>query len=104
MAWLEELLARPGDDKGVRLSSVHRVKGQEWPCVLVYAVNQGLFPHRLAEDQEEERRILHVAITRARKHCVLLAEVNNLSPMLAEMQPPPPPAAPKQKKKKKKSR
>lgn len=99
--WLEELLSRPGDDNGVRLSSVHRVKGQEWPCVVVYGVNQGLFPHRLAEDPEEERRILHVAITRARQHCILLAETNNLSPMLAEMQPPPPPAPPKKKKKRK---
>lgn len=101
VAWVEELLDRPGDESGVRLSSVHRVKGQEWPCVLVYGVNGGLFPHRLAEDEEEERRILHVAITRARRHCVLLVDQSNPSPMLAEMQPPPPPASKKKKKKKK---
>ena len=101
-AWLEELLGRPGDEAGVRLSSVHRVKGQEWPCVLVYGVNQGMFPHRLSEDEEEERRILHVAITRSRLHCVLLAEQSGPSPMLAEMQPPAP-ASPKKKKKGKKS-
>lgn len=100
-AWVEEMLDRPGDEAGVRLSSVHRVKGQEWPCVVVYGVNGGLFPHRLSEDEEEERRILHVAITRARRHCVLLADQSNPSPMLAEMQPPPPPK-PKKKKKKKK--
>ncbi|MBX3170912.1 MAG: ATP-dependent helicase [Candidatus Eremiobacteraeota bacterium] len=101
VGWLEELLDRPGEESGVRLSSVHRVKGQEWPCVVVYGVNGGLFPHRLSEDEEEERRILHVAITRARRHCVLLAEQSNLSPMLAEMQPPPPPV-PKKKKKRRK--
>jgi DNA helicase-2/ATP-dependent DNA helicase PcrA len=101
VAWVEEMLDRPGDESGVRLSSVHRVKGQEWPCVVVYGVNGGLFPHRLSEDEEEERRILHVAVTRARRHCVLLAEQTGPSPMLAEMQPPAP-AAPKKKKKKKK--
>ncbi|MBS2037425.1 ATP-dependent helicase [bacterium] len=101
VSWLEELLTRPGDEEGVRLSSVHRVKGQEWPCVLVYGVNQGLFPHRLSEDEEEERRILHVAITRSRQHCHLLADQSAPSPMLAEMQPPPAPAPPKKKKKKK---
>jgi DNA helicase-2/ATP-dependent DNA helicase PcrA len=101
VAWLEELLSRPGDEAGVRLSSVHRVKGQEWPCVLVYGVNSGLFPHRLSEDEEEERRILHVAITRSRLHCVLLAEQSAPSPMLAEMQPPPPAGAKKKKKGKK---
>ena len=101
VAWVEEMLDRPGDEGGIRLSSVHRVKGQEWPCVVVYGVNGGLFPHRLSEDEEEERRILHVAITRARRHCVLLAEQSNPSPMLAEMQPPAPPK-PKKKKKKKK--
>ena len=90
LSWVEEMLDRPGDEAGVKLSSVHRVKGQEWPCVLVYGVNAGLFPHRLSEDEEEERRILHVAITRARTHCVLLTEQSNPSPMLAEMQPPPP--------------
>lgn len=101
VAWVEGMLDRPGDESGVRLSSVHRVKGQEWPCVVVYGVNAGLFPHRLSEDEEEERRILHVAVTRARRHCVLLAEQTGPSPMLAEMQPPAP-AAPKKKKKKKK--
>ncbi len=102
VAWVEEMLDRPGDESGVRLSSVHRVKGQEWPCVVVYGVNGGLFPHRLSEDEEEERRILHVAITRARRHCLLLADQSNPSPMLAEMQPPPPPSPKKKKKKKRK--
>ena len=101
LSWVEEMLDRPGDEAGVKLSSVHRVKGQEWPCVLVYGVNAGLFPHRLSEDEEEERRILHVAITRARTHCVLLTEQSNPSPMLAEMQPPPPPTSKKKKKKRK---
>ena len=50
---------------GVHLATVHRVKGREWPRVVVFGADAGLFPHRLADDVEEERRIFHVAITRA---------------------------------------
>lgn len=87
--WLRGWL-RGGEssDEGVRLSSVHRVKGLEWPCVLVYGVDQGLFPHRLAEDREEERRIFHVALTRSRGECALLGSSEALSPMIKELLPP----------------
>ena len=84
--WLTEQLRQPpSSEKGIRLSSVHRVKGLEWPCVLVYGVDEGLFPHRLSEDEEEERRILHVALTRSKKCCVVLASGKGTSPFLAEM-------------------
>ena len=39
---------------GVRLSSVHRVKGQEWPKVVVIGARKGVLPHRLADELEEE--------------------------------------------------
>jgi ATP-dependent DNA helicase UvrD/PcrA len=85
-AWLYANLNRPQDpEPGIRLSSVHRVKGLEWPCVLVYGVDNGLFPHRLSEDEEEERRILHVAITRCQKSCTMLASPKGMSPFLTEM-------------------
>ena len=84
--WLTEQLRQPpSSEKGIRLSSVHRVKGLEWPCVLVYGVDDGLFPHRLSEDEEEERRILHVALTRSKESCVVLASGKGTSPFLAEM-------------------
>ncbi|MCA9775539.1 MAG: ATP-dependent helicase [Candidatus Eremiobacteraeota bacterium] len=84
--WLTENLQQPrSTEPGIRLSSVHRVKGLEWPCVLVYGVENGLFPHRLSEDEEEERRILHVAITRSKECCVMLASKNGASPFLQEM-------------------
>ena len=51
-------------DEGVALSTVHRVKGMEWPFVVVLGAHDGLMPHALADDIEEERRIFHVAITR----------------------------------------
>ena len=47
------------------LATVHRVKGQEWPHVVVHLADDDQYPHRLADDVEEERRLLHVAITRA---------------------------------------
>lgn len=84
--WLRGELARP-NRPGVRLSTVHRVKGMEWDCVLVYGAQKGLMPHRLADDREEERRIFHVAITRARVHCAVLADEEEPSPFLAELKP-----------------
>lgn len=84
--WLRRALggtARSGP--AVTLSTVHRVKGREWPCVAVAGVTAGLLPHRLAADEEEERRVLHVAITRARSRVVVLGDESRPSPFLAEL-------------------
>jgi len=87
-AWLRHALtAGPDAVAGscVHLSTVHRVKGREWPCVVVFGASAELFPHRLAEDVEEERRIFHVAITRARRSTVVLGDAAAPSPFLAEL-------------------
>ncbi len=63
--WLRDRLAVRRAPGGVTLSTVHRVKGQEWPHVVVHLADAEQYPHRLAEDVEEERRLFHVAITRA---------------------------------------
>jgi hypothetical protein len=84
--WLTEQLKVPGDPMGVTLSTVHRVKGMEWPHVVVVAANQGLFPHRLADDVEEERRVFHVAITRCQRHVDVIADRTRTSPFVAELQ------------------
>ncbi len=63
--WLLRALSTEPTDGGVTLSTVHRVKGREWPMVAVFGVNGGILPHRLSDLLEEERRILHVAITRS---------------------------------------
>jgi DNA helicase-2/ATP-dependent DNA helicase PcrA len=83
--WLRERLGRRPDADGVTVSTVHRVKGMEWDRVAVYGVSAGLFPHRLAEDVEEERRVLHVAITRGREQVALVVDRTRPSPMLDEM-------------------
>ena len=55
-----------GDDKPrVTISTIHSAKGLEWPVVFVPAVYEGSIPHSRAEDADEERRLLYVAMTRA---------------------------------------
>lgn len=82
----------PGGDV-VELSTVHRVKGQEWSRVLVVGAHDELFPHRLAHDREEERRVFHVAITRAVTSVVVLADDQRPSPFVAELDHPGHPAS-----------
>jgi DNA helicase II / ATP-dependent DNA helicase PcrA len=83
--WLRASLAESAGSEGVTLSTVHRVKGREWDRVVVYGVSEGLLPHRLSEDWEGERRVLHVAITRARRRCLVLGDEERRSPMIAEL-------------------
>ena len=96
--WLRGVLATAKAPNGVTLSTVHRVKGQEWPDVVVFGVNDGIIPHRLSVDREEERRVLHVAITRGHRHVVVLADDGKASPFLAQLDgsaPPDPVRAPR---------
>jgi len=87
--WLRGALAVPSEGAPVgpcvHLSTVHRVKGREWPYVVVFGASADLFPHRLADDVEEERRVFHVAITRAATSVVVLGDVAAPSPFLAEL-------------------
>jgi DNA helicase-2/ATP-dependent DNA helicase PcrA len=94
--WLQQALAAgsaPAEgavDPGVHLATVHRVKGREWRRVVVFGADAGLFPHRLSGDVEEERRIFHVAITRAKEHAVVLADTAGPSPFVNELHHPAP--------------
>ena len=83
--WLRASLAASAGGEGVRLATVHRVKGREWDRVAVFGANTGLLPHRLSESWEAERRVMHVAITRARRRCAVLADAERPSPFLAEL-------------------
>ena len=56
---------------GVTLTTMHAAKGLEWDAVFIVGASEGLLPISLAETAdavEEERRLLYVAITRAREH------------------------------------
>ena len=84
-SWLRQTFHREAAAGGVELSTIHRVKGREWPHVVVFGVTEGLMPHRLSDDIEEERRVLHVAITRGRRRVAVLADASRPSPFLAEL-------------------
>ena len=58
--------------EAVQLMSVHAAKGLEFDVVFITGLEQGLFPHENAvvqgrEGLEEERRLMYVAVTRARR-------------------------------------
>ncbi|MGA9275980.1 ATP-dependent helicase, partial [Ilumatobacter sp.] len=89
-SWLRSRLASSRSSDGVILSTVHRVKGQEWPHVVVHHADAEQYPHRLAEDVEEERRLFHVAITRASEH-VTIVPGPDPSPLVAELTTEPSP-------------
>ena len=68
----QDLAGRPHlDDDWLVLSTVHSAKGLEWQWVHVIAVYDGNFPADMAAGSEEsiaeERRLLYVALTRARR-------------------------------------
>jgi len=77
--------AKTGDQSGgaskdedyVILSTIHSAKGQEWDIVYVLNVSDGNFPSEFStgkpEMVEEERRLLYVAMTRARNELHLCA-------------------------------
>ena len=60
--------------EGVVISTLHRVKGLEFPNVFILNVNEGSIPYRkavLPEAIEEERRLFYVGMTRASKELTL---------------------------------
>ncbi len=66
--------AEAGQD-AVQLMTVHASKGLEFDCVFITGMEEGLFPHENSMNDydglEEERRLMYVAITRARKRLYL---------------------------------
>ena len=62
------------EQNGVKLMTVHAAKGLEFDVVFITGLESGLFPHEGGEgkiDNEEERRLFYVALTRARKKVYL---------------------------------
>ena len=80
-AFLTHAALESGDNQAqagqeaVQLMTVHAAKGLEFDCVFVTGLEEGLFPSERSladyEGLEEERRLMYVAITRARKRLYL---------------------------------
>lgn len=83
---LENIFKKDETGDYVTISTVHSVKGLEFKVVIVYECVEGIFPFTKNEDtivnpyaaeyakleMEEERRILYVAITRAKDHLLIM--------------------------------
>lgn len=64
--------SRPKHQPGVFVGTVHAAKGREWDHVFVCGLEEGSFPQAKKDtDVEEERRLMFVAMTRARFHLEL---------------------------------
>lgn len=80
-----------GPKAQVTISTIHAAKGLEWPVVFIPAVYNGSIPHSRAEDTSEERRLLYVAMTRAKALLYMSCPLKNsqsektlLCPFLSE--------------------
>jgi DNA helicase-2/ATP-dependent DNA helicase PcrA len=76
----DELKNAKDDQDTVKLMTIHAAKGLEFPYVFITGLEEGLFPHERMEggehtnssrDEEEERRLFYVALTRAKKKVFL---------------------------------
>jgi len=70
-----DVLAAELDEGLLTLSTIHSAKGLEWRAVFVIGMVDGRFPSlynlREQDEVEEERRLLYVAVTRAKEHLYL---------------------------------
>ncbi len=82
-----------GDEKEkVSIMTMHSAKGLEFPIVFIVGLEEEIFPDaRMVNSPrllEEERRLFYVAITRAKKKCILSYALNRYSFGFMEMQTP----------------
>ena len=75
-----DVLATDRDEEGVlTLSTIHSAKGLEWHSVFVIWAVEGRFPSAYSsedDDLEEERRLMYVAVTRAKENLFISYPIN----------------------------
>ncbi|KAI7235171.1 UvrD-helicase-domain-containing protein [Hortaea werneckii] len=59
------------------ISTIHAAKGLEWPVVFIPACYDGSIPHSRSDDNDEERRLLYVGMTRAQALLYLSCPIKN---------------------------
>ncbi|MEO7503252.1 MAG: ATP-dependent helicase [Gemmatimonadaceae bacterium] len=81
----QDLAGASGDEENdyLVLSTAHSAKGKEWDAVFVIWAVDGWFPSarclKTPEETEEERRLMYVAMTRARNHLSIVYPLNAYS-------------------------
>jgi ATP-dependent DNA helicase UvrD/PcrA len=71
---IEDLGLFASPDRAVRLTTIHNSKGREYGAVALINLREGRFPHFRAQDMDAERRLFYVAITRAERVLMYIAE------------------------------
>ncbi len=75
-----DVLATDRDEEGVlTLSTIHSAKGLEWHSVFIIWAVEGRFPSAYSsedDDLEEERRLMYVAVTRAKENLFISYPIN----------------------------
>ncbi|MBQ4855760.1 ATP-dependent helicase [Rhodanobacter sp. B2A1Ga4] len=69
---------KPPEGDHLRLTTLHRSKGLEWPLVAVVGLARGVFPDGNVDTLEEDRRLAYVGFTRAIKQLVLFHPEDSL--------------------------
>ena len=87
MTVLEQGSRTAGEEEGVNLLTYHRAKGLEFEAVFLPRLERNELPVRQAKTDDavaEERRLLYVGMTRAKRH-LILTRAARASPFLAEL-------------------
>jgi DNA helicase II / ATP-dependent DNA helicase PcrA len=74
VAYLQDRFGAGGQTRGVHLLTLHRAKGLEFDAVFLPRVEERELPWKLAKGRaqiDEERRLLYVGMTRARRHLTI---------------------------------
>ena len=73
----------------VALTTIHSSKGLEYQRVIIFDVNEENLPYRKVDEKtdiEEERRLMYVAITRAKDQVIILYNNKNASQFVSQSQ------------------
>ena len=70
----------------VKLMTIHKSKGLEFPVVFIIGCSDGLLPHFKSMDINDEKRLMYVAITRAEKE-LYFSSANSYNDRILEVSP-----------------